>query len=54
MAVDMSGPLVRENSSGFTKEQSPQVGACSGDLLDQKSKSPLFPGAGVGGVVTND
>ena len=33
-------------SSGFTNEQSPQGRAFSGDLLDQKSKSPLFPGAG--------
>ena len=33
-------------SSGFTNEQSPQLWAFSGDLLDQKSKSPLFPGAG--------
>ena len=38
-----------ENSSGFTNEQSPQGGAFSGDLLDQKSKSPLFPGSGGGG-----
>ena len=36
-----------ENSSGFTNEQSPQGGAFSRDLLDQKSKSPLFPGPGV-------
>ena len=35
-----------ENSSCFTNEQSPQGGAFSRDLLDQKSKSPLFPGAG--------
>ena len=35
-----------ENSSGFTNEQSPQGRAFSGDLLDQKSKSPLFLGAG--------
>ena len=42
-----------ENSSGFTNEQSPQGGAFSRDLLDQKSKSPLFPGPG-GAVVTND
>ena len=41
-------------SSGFTNEQSPQGRAFSGDLLDQKSKSPLFPRAGWGGVVTND
>ena len=40
-------------SSGFTNQQSPQGRAFSGDLLDQKSKSPLFPGAG-GAVVTND
>ena len=32
-----------------------QGGAFSGDLLDQKSKSPLFPKPGGGGpVVTND
>ena len=37
-----------ENSSGFTNEQSPQGGAFSRDLLDQKSKSLLFPGGGVG------
>ena len=44
-----------ENSSGFTNEQFPQGGAFSRDLLDQKSKSPLFPGpGGGGGVVTND
>ena len=42
-------------SSGFTNEQSPQGRAFSGDLLDQKSKSPLFPVVrGGGGVVTND
>ena len=35
-----------ENSSGFTNEQSPQGGAFSRDLLDQKSKSPLFRGPG--------
>ena len=34
-----------ENSSGFTNEQSLQDGAFSRDLLDRKSKSPLFPGA---------
>ena len=38
-----------ENSSGFTNEQSPQGGAFSRNLLDQKSKSPLFPGPGGGG-----
>ena len=42
-----------ENSSGFTNEQSLGGGTFSRDLLDQKSKSPLFPG-GVGCVVTND
>ena len=43
-----------ENSSGFTNEQSRQVGAFSRDLLDQKSfKSQLFPGPW-GAVVTND
>ena len=42
-----------KNISGFTNEQFPQCGTLSGDLLDQKSKSPLFPG-GVGAVVTND
>ena len=35
-----------KNSSGFTNMLSPQGGAFSGDLLDQKSKSPLFPGPG--------
>ena len=35
-----------ENSSSFTNEQSPQGGAFNRDLLDQKSKSPLFPGPG--------
>ena len=44
---------MRENSSGFTNEQSPQGGAFSRDLLDQKSKSPLFPGP-EGSVVTNE
>ena len=39
---------VGENSSDFTNKQSPQDGALSGDLLDQKSKSPLFLGAGGG------
>ena len=32
------------NSSGFTNEQSPLGGAFNRDLLDQKSKSLLFPG----------
>ena len=36
-----------ENSSGFTNEQSPQDGAFSGDLLEQKSKSRHSPGPGV-------
>ena len=35
-----------ENSRGFTSEQSLQGGAFSRDLLDQKSKSPQFPGGG--------
>ena len=35
-----------ENNSGFTNEQSPRGGTFSGDLLDQKSKSPLFHGGG--------
>ena len=39
---------VGENNSDFTNEQSRQGAAFSRDLLDQKSKSPLFP------VVTND
>ena len=39
------------NSRGFTNEHSPRGGAFSGDLLDQKSKSRLFPGAGA--VLTN-
>ena len=43
-----------ENSGGFTNDQSPQGGAYSGYLLDQMSKSPLFPGGGGEGVVTND
>ena len=43
-----------ENNSGFTNEQSPQGGAFSRDLLDQKSKSPLFPGPGGGAAVSND
>ena len=38
------------NSSGFTNEQSPQGGAFNRDLLDQKSKSQLFPGPGGGGL----
>ena len=37
---------MRENSSDFTNKQSPQGGAFSRDLLDQKSKSLLFPGPG--------
>ena len=41
----------RENISGLTNEQSPQGEAFSGVLLDQKSKSQLFPGAGA--VLTN-
>ena len=32
-----------ENNSGFTNEQSPQGGAFSRDLLDQKSV-PTIPG----------
>ena len=47
-----------ENSSGFTNEQSLLGGAFSRDLVDQKSKSLLFPGpgggGGGGGMVTND
>ena len=43
-----------ENSSGFTNKQSSQGGAFSGDLLDQKSKSPLFPGLWGGRGYTND
>ena len=35
-----------ENSSGFTSEHSLLGGAYSGDLLDQKSKSPIFHGGG--------
>ena len=42
-----------ENSSGFTNKQSSQGGVFflarivfSDDLLDQKSKFPLFPGGG--------
>ena len=48
---------VGENSIGFTNKPSPQGGTYSGDwlgdLLDQKSKSPVFPGGG-GAMVTND
>ena len=33
-----------ENGSGFTNQQSPQGGVFSGDWLNQKSKSGLFPG----------
>ena len=33
-------------ASSFTNEQSLQGGAFSWDLLDQNSKSPLFPGGG--------
>ena len=40
-------------SGVFTIVPSPQGGDFTGDLLDQKSKSPLFPGGG-GAVVTND
>ena len=48
-----------ENSSGFTNKQSSQDGflariAFSDDLLDQKSKFPLFPGGGGRAVLTND
>ena len=57
IAVEPSGALTKilprqaagENSGGFTNEQSPQGGAFSRDLLDQKSKSPLFSGRGGGG-----
>ena len=41
-----------ENSSGFTNKLSPQGETFSWDLLDHKSKYPLFPGGGA--VVTND
>ena len=46
-----------KNSSGFTNEQSSQGGAFGVDLLNEKSKSPLFPrdlGGWGGAVVTND
>ena len=43
-----------EYSSGFTNGQSPQGGSFCGDLLDQKTKSTLFPSGGVGCVVTID
>ena len=33
----------------LSTKQSSHGGAFSGDLLDQQSKSPLFPGAGMGG-----
>ena len=38
----------RENiiSRCFTNQLSQQSGGFSGDLLDQKSKSPLLPGGG--------
>ena len=39
----------RKQAVGFTYEQSLQGGAFSRDLLDQKSKSPLFPGPCGGG-----
>ena len=51
IAVEMSGALTAVRgkypgfalySSGFTNEQSPQGGAFSRDLLDQKSKSLLL------------
>ena len=42
-----------ENSSVFTNEQSPQSGAFSGDLLDQKLFAGPWGGGGRGGV-TND
>ena len=42
-----------ENSSGFTKEPSPQGGAFIRDLLDQKSKVPAIP-LGWGAVITSD
>ena len=42
----MKNSRLQRKGSGFTNEQSPQDGAFSGDLLDQKSKSPLFPGDG--------
>ena len=41
-----------KNSSGFTKVQSTQGEAFSGDFLDQKSKSSLFLGGG-GAMVTD-
>ena len=48
---------VRGKYPGFAlympKGQSLHGGALSGDLLDQKSKSLLFPGTG-GAVATND
>ena len=50
-AVNEKIASYRGNSRGFTNEHSPQGGAFSGDLLDQKSKSRLFPGAGA--VLTN-
>ena len=51
--ADLVGGGVGGDSSGFINEQSLKGGAFSRDLLDQKSKSLLFPGAG-GAVVTND
>ena len=39
------------NSCSFTDKQSPQSWAYSGDLLNQKAKSLLFPWGGGGGRV---
>ena len=51
--IPYQAAAVGENSSDFTNKQSPQDGALSGDLLDQKSKSPLFLGL-QGAMVTID
>ena len=40
---EMKNRRLRGKSSGVTNEQSPQDRAFTGDLLDRKSKSPLFP-----------
>ena len=44
--------MQRYQAAGGGGQQSPHGRAFRGDLLDQKSKSPLCPGGGA--VVTND
>ena len=54
MVVKLKDSRLRgKNSSGFTNEQSPQAGAFSRDLLDQKIKISALPRAWRV-VVTND